>query len=124
MKIVTYNINGIGARLPNLIRWLNETQPDVVGLQELKAPQEKFPEAAIREAGYGVIWVPGKGESLGWPPTPSMFFKVSRSPRDTTSASARTCNIDWRSITQGNPGTRPDTSHGRSWSQSTFYICE
>jgi len=56
MKIVTYNINGIGARLPNLIRWLNETQPDVVGLQELKAPQEKFPEAAIREAGYGVIW--------------------------------------------------------------------
>ena len=56
MKIVTYNINGIGARLPNLLRWLNEKQPDVVGLQELKAPQEKFPEAAIRDAGYGVIW--------------------------------------------------------------------
>jgi exodeoxyribonuclease III len=56
MKIVTYNINGIGARLPNLLRWLTETSPDVVCLQELKAPQEKFPEAAIREAGYGVIW--------------------------------------------------------------------
>ncbi|MEJ1965395.1 MAG: exodeoxyribonuclease III [Gammaproteobacteria bacterium] len=56
MQIVTYNINGIGARLPNLLRWLGETQPDVVCLQELKAPQEKFPEPAIREAGYHVIW--------------------------------------------------------------------
>ncbi len=56
MKIVTYNINGIGARLPNLLRWLAETSPEVMCLQELKAPQEKFPEAAIREAGYGVIW--------------------------------------------------------------------
>ena len=56
MKIVTYNVNGITARLPNLLRWLGETQPDVVCLQELKAPQEKFPESAIRDAGYGVIW--------------------------------------------------------------------
>ena len=56
MRIVTYNVNGISARLPNLLRWLNETQPDVVCLQELKAPQEKFPDAPVREAGYGVIW--------------------------------------------------------------------
>jgi exodeoxyribonuclease III len=56
MKVVTYNVNGIGARLPNLLRWLSEAAPDVVCLQELKAPQEKFPEAALRDAGYGVIW--------------------------------------------------------------------
>jgi exodeoxyribonuclease III len=56
MKIVTYNVNGIGARLPALLRWLQETAPDVVCLQELKAPQDKFPEPAIRDAGYGVIW--------------------------------------------------------------------
>jgi exodeoxyribonuclease-3 len=56
MKIVTYNVNGIGARLPNFLRWLGETTPDIVCLQELKAPQEKFPESAIRDAGYGVIW--------------------------------------------------------------------
>jgi len=56
MKIVTYNVNGITARLPNLLRWLNETTPDIVCLQELKAPQEKFPESAIRDAGFGVIW--------------------------------------------------------------------
>jgi len=56
MKVVTYNVNGIGARLPSLLRWLGETTPDIVCLQELKAPQEKFPESAIRDAGYGVIW--------------------------------------------------------------------
>jgi exodeoxyribonuclease-3 len=56
MRIVTYNVNGIGARLPNLLRWLAQSSPDIVCLQELKAPQEKFPESAIRAAGYGVIW--------------------------------------------------------------------
>jgi exodeoxyribonuclease III len=56
VRIVTYNVNGIAARLANFLRWLNEKTPDVVCLQELKAPQENFPEAAIRDAGYGVIW--------------------------------------------------------------------
>src|ERR1700674_2644852 len=56
MKIATFNVNGISARLSALLRWLAESKPDVACLQELKAPHEKFPEAAIREAGYGVIW--------------------------------------------------------------------
>ena len=56
MKIATYNVNGITARLPVLLRWLEETKPDVACLQELKAPQEKFPEQAIRDAGYHAIW--------------------------------------------------------------------
>lgn len=56
MKIATYNVNGVNGRLPVLLRWLEETQPDVVCLQELKAPDEKFPEAAIRDAGYQAIW--------------------------------------------------------------------
>jgi exodeoxyribonuclease-3 len=56
MKIATYNVNSINARLANLLRWLQESAPDVVCLQELKAPQDKFPEAAVRDAGYGVIW--------------------------------------------------------------------
>jgi exodeoxyribonuclease III len=56
LKIATFNVNGIGARLPALLRWLAESNPEVACLQELKAPQEKFPEAAIRDAGYGVIW--------------------------------------------------------------------
>jgi len=56
MKIATFNVNGINGRLPNVLRWLAQAQPDVVCLQELKAPQEKFPEQAIRDAGYGCIW--------------------------------------------------------------------
>ncbi len=56
MRVATYNVNGISARLPSLLRWLAEIAPDVVCLQELKAPQEKFPHGAIRDAGYGVIW--------------------------------------------------------------------
>ncbi|MEO6683589.1 MAG: exodeoxyribonuclease III [Ginsengibacter sp.] len=56
MKISTYNVNGITARLPVLLRWLEETQPDIACLQELKAPQERFPEEAIKEAGYQAIW--------------------------------------------------------------------
>jgi exodeoxyribonuclease-3 len=56
MRIATFNVNGINGRLSVLLRWLAEAEPDVVCLQELKAPQDKFPEAAIRDAGYGAVW--------------------------------------------------------------------
>jgi exodeoxyribonuclease-3 len=56
MKIATYNINGIGARLPRLLEWLERESPDVACLQELKAPDTAFPQVAIRGAGYGAIW--------------------------------------------------------------------
>jgi exonuclease III len=56
VRIATYNVNGINGRLTNLLEWLKEAEPSVVCLQELKAPDEKFPAAAIRAAGYGAIW--------------------------------------------------------------------
>jgi exodeoxyribonuclease-3 len=56
MKIATYNVNGVNGRLPVLLRWLAQAQPDIVCLQELKAPQEKFPALELRKAGYGAIW--------------------------------------------------------------------
>ncbi len=56
MKIATYNVNGVNGRLPVLLRWLEETKPDIVCLQELKAPQEKFPLKEIEEAGYHAVW--------------------------------------------------------------------
>ena len=56
MRIATYNVNGVNGRLPVLLRWLELTKPDVVCLQELKAPQEKFPEKEILDAGYNAIW--------------------------------------------------------------------
>jgi exodeoxyribonuclease III len=54
--IATFNVNGVNGRLDALLRWLDESQPDVACLQELKAPQEKFPLAAIENAGYGAVW--------------------------------------------------------------------
>ena len=56
MKIATYNVNGVNGRLPVVLRWLETAKPDVVCLQELKAPNEKFPEKAIADAGYQAIW--------------------------------------------------------------------
>ena len=56
MRIATYNVNGVNGRLPVLLRWLAETSPDIVCLQELKTSDEKFPIAAIEDAGYGAIW--------------------------------------------------------------------
>lgn len=56
MKIATYNVNGVNGRLPVLLQWLEEAQPNVVCLQELKSPNEKFPAQAIRDAGYEAIW--------------------------------------------------------------------
>lgn len=56
MKLATYNVNSINARLPIVLRWLDECQPDVVCLQELKAIQENFPVEALKNAGYESIW--------------------------------------------------------------------
>jgi exodeoxyribonuclease III len=56
VRIATYNVNGVNGRLPNLLAWLGAAAPDVVCIQELKAPEDKFSLAAIRAAGYGAIW--------------------------------------------------------------------
>lgn len=61
VKIVSYNVNGIKARLPRLLEYLEEQAPDVVCLQELKSSDETFPEADIRAAGYGAVWHGQKG---------------------------------------------------------------
>jgi exodeoxyribonuclease-3 len=56
MLVVTYNVNSINSRLDALVQYLGERQPDVVCLQELKAPQDKFPLQAIQDAGYHALW--------------------------------------------------------------------
>ena len=61
MKIATYNLNGIRARLPRLLEWLEREQPDVVCLQELKCADEALPAADIEAAGYGGVWHGQKG---------------------------------------------------------------
>ena len=57
VKLATFNVNGIGARLPHLLAWLEREQPDIVALQELKATDAAFPADAIEQAGYGAIWL-------------------------------------------------------------------
>jgi exodeoxyribonuclease-3 len=56
LKIATFNVNGINGRLPALLAWLEQARPDIVCLQELKAPDGSFPESAIADQGYGAIW--------------------------------------------------------------------
>src|SRR5690606_4125296 len=56
MKIATFNVNGIGSRLPRLLEWLEKESPDIACLQELKAPDEAFPLLPIQALGYGAVW--------------------------------------------------------------------
>lgn len=55
-KIATFNVNGINGRLGVVTRWLDEAKPDIVCLQELKAPDDRFPADVFEKAGYGAIW--------------------------------------------------------------------
>ena len=61
MKIVTYNLNGIRARLPRLIEYLQEEKPDALCLQEIKCADEAFPIEDVRAAGYDGVWHGQKG---------------------------------------------------------------
>ena len=54
MKIATWNINGIKARIDNLPKWLKEASPDVVCLQEIKSVDENFPTSVFEDLGYNV----------------------------------------------------------------------
>ena len=91
MKIATFNVNGVNGRLPVLMRWLAEAKPDVACLQELKASDEKFPELAIRQAGYRAVWHGQKG----W--NGVAIFARDRTPMETR---------------RGLPGD-PDDAHSR-----------
>ena len=56
MKIATWNVNSLNVRLPHLLDWLTSAQPNIVGLQELKCEDAKFPIEAIREVGYEAVF--------------------------------------------------------------------
>ena len=61
MRIATYNINGIKARLPRLLEWLAETRPAVACLQEIKTQDEGFPADEFHKLGYHALWHGQKG---------------------------------------------------------------
>lgn len=55
MKIATFNVNSVRARLPNLLDWLKQAQPDAVLLQEIKCENDSFPLEEIKAAGYHAL---------------------------------------------------------------------
>ena len=61
MRIASFNINGVKARLPRLLEWLEETRPAVACLQEVKSQDEGFPAAEFEKIGYHAIWHGQKG---------------------------------------------------------------
>jgi exodeoxyribonuclease-3 len=56
MRVATFNVNGIKARLPRLTEWLAETRPDMACLQEIKTGDATFPHEPLQAAGYHVLW--------------------------------------------------------------------
>lgn len=56
LVIATYNVNNVRRRLDNLLKWLADSGPDIVCLQELKCRDNEFPEEAISKAGYQAVW--------------------------------------------------------------------
>lgn len=101
MKIATYNVNGVNGRLLVLLRWLEKTRPDVACLQELKAPEEKFPALAIQEAvtkPFGMV----KRVGMAWP-----FLLVEKSrakPTEVCPAIPKVCTA----ATSRRAGARSD----------------
>jgi exodeoxyribonuclease-3 len=56
VKIASFNVNGVKGRLPRLLEWLEEAQPDVACLQEIKTGDATFPALAFEQAGYSALW--------------------------------------------------------------------
>jgi exodeoxyribonuclease-3 len=74
VKIATFNINNVNRRLLNLLAWLESAKPDVACLQELKAEDRVFPEAALRDVGYNAVWHGARAHG-----TASLSLPVERS---------------------------------------------
>ena len=126
MKIATYNVNGVNGRLPVLLRWLKETKPDIACLQELKAPEEKFPVEAINDAGYEAIWHGQKSWNgvaiLSCIGTPHETMRgLPGDPEDLHSryieAKIRDVTIGCLYLPNGNPAPGPKFDYKLSWFQ-------
>lgn len=56
LKVATWNVNSLNVRLPHVLAWCADAKPDILGLQETKLIDEKFPLEALREAGYHAVY--------------------------------------------------------------------
>lgn len=123
MLVVTYNVNSINSRLDALLRYLEERRPDVVCLQELKAPQDKFPEQAIGDAGYHAIWHGQKSWNGVAILTREPATEVRRGlPGDDSDEQSRYLEVVYRGVLvaclylpNGNPAPGPKFDYKLAW---------
>ncbi|MCD1262820.1 exodeoxyribonuclease III [Shinella sumterensis] len=124
MKLATYNVNGINGRLPVLLRWLEEDAPDVVCLQELKSPNERFPQRELQRMGYEAVWHGQKswnGVAILARGTPPILTRrgLPGDPDDTHSryieAAVDGLLIGCLYLPNGNPAPGPKFSYKLRW---------
>jgi exodeoxyribonuclease-3 len=124
MKIATFNVNGVKGRMPRLLEWLAEAQPDVACLQEVKTGDATFPHEPLEAAGYHVIW-------HGMPRHHGVAILARRSaphevrrglPGDDTDAQARYLEADVSGLRiasvylpNGNPVPSPNFDYKLAW---------
>lgn len=126
MNIATYNVNGVNGRLDVLLRWLEEDAPDVVCLQELKAPNDRFPRDALERAGYGAVWLGQKSWNgvaiLAKGQVPLLTRRgLQGDPQDTNSryieATIEGILIGCLYVPNGNPAPGPKFDYKLRWLQ-------
>lgn len=127
MKIATFNINGVKARLPALLEWLAEARPDVVALQEIKCVDEAFPREEVEAAGYNVETHGQKGFNgvalLSRRPLEDVVRGLPGDEGDeqarwieaTVSGAAGAIRVCGLYLPNGNPAPGPKYDYKRAW---------
>ena len=135
MKIASFNINGVKARLPALIDWLREAAPDVVMLQEIKSVDEAFPRGPIEDLGYNVETHGQKGFNgvaiLSKRPLEDVKRGLPGDPEDeqarwieaTVSADEGALRICGLYLPNGNPAPGPKYDYKLAWMERLHDRC-
>ena len=124
MRIASFNINGVKARLPRLLEWLDERRPDVACLQEIKTVDENFPADEFAQIGYRAVWHGQKGFNgvaiLAHEAEPAEVLRsLPGDPEDDQAryleadvAGLRICNLY---LPNGNPQPGPKFDYKLAW---------
>jgi exodeoxyribonuclease-3 len=124
VKIASFNINGVKARLPRLLEWLEETRPKVACLQEIKSQDETFPAGEFEKIGYHAIWHGQKGFNGVAILTDGEAVEdhTKGLPGDSTDEQARFIECDFRGVhianlylPNGNPHPGPKFDYKLAW---------
>jgi exodeoxyribonuclease-3 len=124
LRVASYNINGINSRLAVLIRWLEEAQPDIVALQELKCTDAAFPAEAVEALGYRAIWHGQKSwngvailSRIGEPVETRRGLPVDPDPSHSRYIEAAVCGLIIGNLyaPNGNPWPGPKFDYKLKW---------